>query len=130
MKDFLRSTQKIQAYNILSCLQISFWMAKKPMFVHNMLWTCIFQGIQWTNLLSYCGLTDARMRASEKDLLVINSLLNAKRKINGNTVSNFVLNLKLRTPQPILPKCKAPLPFGHYFFSLLGFVFSGSPWNT
>ena len=33
------------------------------------------------NLLSYCGLTDARIRASEKDLPVINSLLNAKRKI-------------------------------------------------
>ena len=28
------------------------------------------------NLLSYCGLTDARMRASEKDLPVLNSIEN------------------------------------------------------
>ena len=31
------------------CVQILFWMSKqKTIFVHNMLWTCIFQGIQWT----------------------------------------------------------------------------------
>ena len=33
------------------CVQILFWMSKqkqKTIFVHNMLWTCIFLGIQWT----------------------------------------------------------------------------------
>ena len=38
--------------------------------IHNMFWTCTFWGIQYHNLLSYCGLTNARMWASEKDLPV------------------------------------------------------------
>ena len=42
------------------CVKILFWMSKheqnKPIFVHNMFWTCI------------CGLTDARMRAFEKKI--------------------------------------------------------------
>ena len=49
--------------------------------VHNMFWQCselkIF--MYWTgnsmdNLLSYCGLVDARINTSEKDLPVINNL--------------------------------------------------------
>ena len=43
---------------------------KKTIFVNNMFWTCVFWGIQWA-ISSYCGLTDARMRASEKDLPVL-----------------------------------------------------------
>ena len=43
---------------------------KKTIFVHKMFWTCIFRGNSMNNLLSYCGLTDARMRASEKYLPV------------------------------------------------------------
>ena len=35
--------------------------------------TCIFGGNSMNNLLSHCGLTDARMRASEKDLPVIHT---------------------------------------------------------
>ena len=35
-----------------------------------------FSGNSMNNLLSYCGLTDARMRASEKDLPVICSRKN------------------------------------------------------
>ena len=35
-----------------------------------MFWTCLFRRNSMNNLLSYCGLTDARMRASEKDLPV------------------------------------------------------------
>ena len=46
-----------------------FVLTFKTIFVHNMLWTCIFRGIQWT-LSSYCGLTDSRMRASDTDLPV------------------------------------------------------------
>ena len=31
------------------CVEILFWMSKqKTIFVHNMLWTCSFLGIQWT----------------------------------------------------------------------------------
>ena len=47
---------------------------KKTIFVHNMFWPCLFWGNWMSNLLSYCGLTDARMRASEKDLPVWNQL--------------------------------------------------------
>jgi hypothetical protein len=40
---------------------------QKTIFVHNMLY---FSWNPVNNLSSYCGLTDARMRASEKDLPV------------------------------------------------------------
>ena len=39
-----------------------------------MLGTFIFSGNSMNNLLSYCGLTDLRMRASEKDLPVQNTI--------------------------------------------------------
>ena len=38
-----------------------------------------FSGNSMNNLLSYCGLTDARMRAPEKDLPV-----HTERKVLGN----------------------------------------------
>ena len=52
------------------CVQKLFFfvLTFKTIFVHNMLWTCIFLGIQ--EFSSYCGLTGERMRASEKDLPV------------------------------------------------------------
>ena len=46
---------------------------KKTMYVHNMFRACSFlvrTGKSMNNLLSYCGLIDARIRASEKDLSV------------------------------------------------------------
>jgi hypothetical protein len=43
---------------------------KKPIFVHNMLSTCIFLGIQWT-ITSYRGLTDSRMKASDTESTVL-----------------------------------------------------------
>ena len=46
---------------------------KNKIFDHNMFETCIFRGNSINNLLSYCGLTDARIRASEKDLPVTQS---------------------------------------------------------
>ena len=39
-----------------------------PMFC-----ACIFHGNSMNNLLSYCGLIDAKIRASDKDLPVPNS---------------------------------------------------------
>ena len=50
---------------------------KKTMYVHNMFWACSFcvrTGKSMNNLLSYCGLVDARTRASEKDLPVLKVL--------------------------------------------------------
>ena len=63
----------------------------KTIFVHNMFLTCIFGGNSMSNLLSYCGLTDARMRASEKDLPVFkkNLLKNISRVVSlGQKWSN------------------------------------------
>ena len=36
-----------------------------------MFYACIFHGNSMNNLLSYCGLTDAKIRASDKDLPVL-----------------------------------------------------------
>ena len=47
-----------------------FVLTFKTIFVHNMLSTSIFFWNSRNNLLSYCGLTDAKMRTSEKDLNV------------------------------------------------------------
>ena len=73
------STWKFQVQNILRtyCVHKLFWMSKqKPIFVH-MFSQCSKLGIfmYWTgnsmnNLSSYCGLVDARISASEKDLPV------------------------------------------------------------
>ena len=43
-----------------------------------------FSGNSINNLLSYCGLTDARMRASEKDLPVINVFIIFVCEVFGN----------------------------------------------
>ena len=72
---------KIAAQNMLS-LQIVLNVKKKPICEQNTFSTCSEVGIfmYWTrnsmnNILSYCGLTYARMRASEKDLPVPSFLL-------------------------------------------------------
>ena len=57
------------------CVQILFWMSKQKkntIFVHNVL--PLLEN-SMNNLLSCCGLTDARMEASEKDLPVTNVLI-------------------------------------------------------
>ena len=41
-----------------------------PQYVLPMFCACSFHGNSMNNLLSYCGLVDARISASEKDLLV------------------------------------------------------------
>ena len=46
---------------------------QKTMDVHNMF--CVRTGKSMNNLLSYCGLVDARIRASEKDLPVSPKLM-------------------------------------------------------
>ena len=42
---------------------------KQTIYVHNMFWACSFHVLN--NLLSYCGLVDARISASEKDWPVL-----------------------------------------------------------
>ena len=54
------------------CVQILFWMSKqKNNFCTQHIVNLYFSGNSMNNLLSYCGLTDARMRVSEKDLSVM-----------------------------------------------------------
>ena len=53
------------------CTKIVFVLTFKTMFVHNMFLACSELAIFLNNLSSYCGLTDSRMSASEKDLPVI-----------------------------------------------------------
>ena len=62
------TTSVREKYKFRACCvqKLLFVLAFKTIFVHNMFWTCN----SMNNLLSYCGLTDARMRASEKDLPV------------------------------------------------------------
>ena len=55
------STWKLQAQNILMSKQ------KQTIYVHNMFWA----GKSMNNIFSYCGLFDARISASGKDLPVI-----------------------------------------------------------
>ena len=45
------------------------------------------------NLLSYCGLVDARISASEKDLPVLKNLLSSFYKHNSCTISGSFLRL-------------------------------------
>ena len=55
------------------CVQKLFFKAFKTIFVHNMFWTCIFlvlKSVVNEKSLSYYGLTDSSMSASEKDLPV------------------------------------------------------------
>jgi hypothetical protein len=70
---------QVQNMKIASSEHKLFWMSKqKTIYVHNMFWACselaIF--VYWTrnstnNLSSYCGLVDAKIRASDKDLPVL-----------------------------------------------------------
>ena len=69
------------------CVQKLFWMSK-TISVHNMFSPCseLWIFMYWTcnsmnNLLSYCGLVDAKIRASDKDLPVI---LNSERTDETN----------------------------------------------
>ena len=63
-----------------------------PMFC-----TCSFHGDCITNSLSYCGLVDTRISASEKDLLVLLSNMNIVEEISRE---NAILKKYLR----MLPK--------------------------
>ena len=58
-------------------IQIVFFLTFRTIYVHNMFSTCselvifmYWSGKSMNNLLSYCGLGDVRMNASEKDLPV------------------------------------------------------------
>ena len=79
-------------YKLTTCwvqkLFFCFFMTFKTIFVHNLF-------LSWNsmnNLLSYCGLTDARMRASEKDLPVLR-----REHVNkmGNLLNPYLLTVLL-----------------------------------
>ena len=67
---------------------------RKAIYVHNMFWDCSFHVCtelvnQWT-ILSYCGLVDPRISASDKDLPVLKLwpfrfLTGACQTVNHNT---------------------------------------------
>ena len=67
-----KSLQKIQVQNML-CTNIVLNVKTKTEnnFCTQHVVSLYFSGNSMSNLLSYCGLTDARMRASEKDLPVL-----------------------------------------------------------
>ena len=50
-------------------INCAFVLTFRMIYEHNMLWACK-SGKSMNNLLSYCGLVDARIGASEKDLPV------------------------------------------------------------
>ena len=59
------------------CVQVLFWMSKqKNNFCTQHVVNLYFSGNSMNNLSSYCGLTDSRMRTSEKDLPVPKYFLN------------------------------------------------------
>ena len=71
------------------CVQKMFWMSE-TISVHNMFspglsleFSCIEPVIQWTNLSSYCGLVDAKIRASDKDLPVLEYVLLCLLSVNS-----------------------------------------------
>ena len=77
------STWKLQAQNMLRtcCVHKLFWMSKQKQFVYT---TCSQHVLSlefscteflMNNLLSYCGLVDARISASEKGLPVLTVIL-------------------------------------------------------
>jgi hypothetical protein len=53
------------------CTQIVFVLTFRTFYVHNMFSWCSELAIFMNNLLSYCGLVDGRISASEKDLPVL-----------------------------------------------------------
>ena len=72
MPPYKFSTRKIQVQNMLCTKIVLFWHSKQFLYttwselVFFSYWTCN----SMNNLLSYCGLTDARISASKKDLPV------------------------------------------------------------
>ena len=72
------------------CVHELFWMSiqkLKTIYVHNMFSTCskLVLFMYWTcnsmnNLLSYCGLVDAKIRASDKNLPVKYTPMKTRRK--------------------------------------------------
>ena len=88
---FIESPQKYKFRTC--CVEILFWMSNKnkKQFLNT---TCsklvFFGGIQWT--ISH-GLTDARMRVSEKDLPVLLSILDRIFSLFQINFPNFVIIL-------------------------------------
>ena len=69
-----------------------------PMFC-----ACIFHGNSMNNLLSHCGLIDAKIRASDKDLPVRNCCFNNEEFSYSNNLDYFVLKLSSPTDFEIVP---------------------------
>ena len=67
---FLHENYKIRTccvHALFFCFVLTF----KTIYEHNMFWACSFHGKSMNNLLIYCGLVDARIRGSDKYLLLI-----------------------------------------------------------
>ena len=64
------STRKLQVQNML-CTKIVFCFDTQNNNCTQLVLNLHFSGNLMNNLLSYCGLPDARMRASKKDLPVL-----------------------------------------------------------
>ena len=102
------------------CVQKLFWMPE-TISVHNMFspglsleFSCIELVIQWTNLSSYCGLVDAKIRASDKDLPVLmcpdgfsEKLLCKKIQMHVGLHNNWIIDYQNRPQCFVAHSCRS-----------------------
>ena len=125
------STWKLQAQNMgrTCCVHKLFWMSKqkqKTICVHNMFFPCFELAVlmYWAdktmhNLLSYCGLIDVRINASDKDLSVILSNLWIKIcRIRKCQITQNIKTFPLNTGPAKLTSVSV-IPFIWFFWALI-----------
>ena len=126
------STWKLQAQNMeerTCCVHKLFWMSKqnqKTICVHNMFFPCFELAVlmYWAdktmhNLLSYCGLIDVRINASDKDLPVILSNLWIKIcRIRKCQITQNIKTFPLNTGPAKLTSVSV-IPFIWFFWALI-----------
>ena len=85
------------------CLQILFWMSKQKQKNNLCTRLVVYLHFSWNsmnNILSYCGLTDSRMRASDTDLPVFKSASTYCGKEswekNGTCLQKFYISWKTK----------------------------------
>ena len=121
------NTWKLQAQNMgRTCCahKLFFVLTFRTIYVHNMFWACSFHVLNWKsmiNLLSYCGLVDVRIYASDKDLPVF--LYNAQRW-NFSVFDEIFFKLS-RHDGKIIEKisCKKGMLFQDWFKPILEYLF-------
>ena len=112
-KDCLLNSPKFRT----CCVQILCWMSKQKqnkIFCTQHVLNLYFSGNSMNNILSYCGLTDARMRASEKDLPVKKELLSSPETLTEN--ENLSINSDrtiFHQNSPLLNSNKASSNWSH-----------------